>query len=885
MQTPAGILLIAGSEQVPAQIPRLLESLGYPPHITSSGLDGIESALRIKPKLVLIATGLEDVDGVEVARRIKNRNKPPPLIVLIETEPVALREIDAGPGLAVDGLIAQPWTPHTLRHQLQAYLRLAEAVLPKHPAGDDRFQRFFRLSPEIYAISRFSDGVYIDVSDSFCSRLGFTRDEVIGHSSSELGLWADPTARDRLLQLIDEEGEVQGYELEMRTHSGAALTALLSGTPVTIGGEKHLLTLMTDITQRKQIEKALRESEEKFAKTFRLSPEIMSISRQSDGNFLDVNEAFERIVGWSRDEAIGKSSVELGIWADEQVRSEFFSPLLSQEQPGGRAVTLRRKNGEPFHVLLSSALISLNNEPAIISMATDISDRLAVEQFLARLAAAVEQAGEQIVILDADGSIRYVNKAVEDATGCSRSELLGLTPSTHGAEDPDGEYFQQIWEVSAQGESWKGHLPYRGQDGREAILDTYILPIRDLEDRCVGYVATRRDITQQLRMERHLRQSQKMEAIGTLAGGIAHDFNNLLFAILGNAEIARSILDECHPAVESLCNIETAAQRAKALVQRILTFSRKAESGAAPLELTGIVQEAADLLRATLPATIEMVLDLEPAHSCVIADPSEIHQMVVNLCTNAAQALPGLKGSIKISLRETRVGQELAARYPGLEPGLYKVLCVEDSGSGIPEEIRERIFEPFFTTREVGQGTGIGLSVIHGIVTRLGGIISVDSPQGRGAAFTVYLPAEALAMEQLAQVAPPRGRERILVVDDEPLLVTVMTKMLQGMGYEVTGCGSSRESLALVAADPGRFDLVVTDQTMPDLTGTELAREVVKVRENLPVIICSGYSQDVSPEIAAEMGIFEYLMKPIARADLAQAVRRALDSSLAAARG
>jgi signal transduction histidine kinase/CheY-like chemotaxis protein len=380
------------------------------------------------------------------------------------------------------------------------------------------------------------------------------------------------------------------------------------------------------------------------------------------------------------------------------------------------------------------------------------------------------------------------------------------------------------------------------------------------------------------KLEDRLRQAQKMEAVGTLAGGIAHDFNNMLAVIIGNAELALDDLDPSGPPARSVQQIVKASKRATDLVKQILAFSRKTESGRSPLRLTPLVKETFKLLRGTLPSTIRMELNITTDRDSVIADPSQMQQVLMNLATNAAHAMRDGGGVLAVDLGDVEIRKD-ALPDADMQPGPYVKLTARDTGTGMGKAILERIFEPFFTTKDAGQGTGMGLAVVYGIVKSHGGGITVETAPGKGATFNVFLPYQTAEVEEQGWEGRdvPRGSERILLVDDEPEIVRATAYTLERLGYRVTGVESGTEAWEAFEKERDAFDLVITDQTMPDLTGIELAKRMLKVRGDVPIILFTGYSESVSPETAREAGIREFVMKPIAKQDVAQTVRRVLD--------
>ncbi len=384
---------------------------------------------------------------------------------------------------------------------------------------------------------------------------------------------------------------------------------------------------------------------------------------------------------------------------------------------------------------------------------------------------------------------------------------------------------------------------------------------------------------QRQKLETQLQQAQKMEAIGTLAGGIAHDFNNILGAIIGYAEM---IHEDC-PANSSFFHdidqVLQAANRAKELVKQILAFSRQAKSIKFPVQPATIVKEAIKLLRSSIPSTIAIEQDIDPEAGVVLADPTQIHQILMNLCTNAFHAMEMEGGTLTISLHKKSLSQDDLSSEPNMQPGNFLQLSIKDTGIGIAPEIREKIFDPYFTTKEVGKGTGMGLSMVHGIVQSYGGFISCDSVLGKGTVFKITLPAiEENALEENESTEPvPHGKERILLIDDEEILLEMGKIMLERLGYHVTARWNGIEALATFQDKQDQFDIVITDQTMPGMTGVDLSRRILQLRPNMPIILCTGYSSLISEEKARSMGIKGFAMKPLARKNVARLIRKILD--------
>jgi signal transduction histidine kinase/ActR/RegA family two-component response regulator len=416
---------------------------------------------------------------------------------------------------------------------------------------------------------------------------------------------------------------------------------------------------------------------------------------------------------------------------------------------------------------------------------------------------------------------------------------------------------------------------------RRVELEQEVIERRAMEDELRRYHETLLvTLAKEKELENSLRQSQKMESLGTLAGGIAHDFNNILAAMIGFTELARDKAPVGSPVHRHLDKVFSAGVRGRDLVRRILTFSRQSEPDRQLLRISSVIEETVKLLQATLPSTMSILTNTEGESGFILADPTQMGQMVMNLCTNAAHAMKQTGGSISISVSDLTFTSPEQAPEPSMNPGTYVVLSVIDTGEGMTPELRERIFDPFFTSKAKGEGTGLGLSVVHGIVTSHGGAITVLSEPGSGSTFTVYLPKhqeDRVRVPEDGDDPIAGGHERILLVDDEEAVAEVGSEILADLGYSVVSKTNSREALALFRLDPSRFDLIVTDMTMPELTGIRFAREVLALRPGTPVILTTGFSHVVDPDAAREAGIRAFVMKPLTKREIAKTIRKVLD--------
>jgi PAS domain S-box-containing protein len=438
-----------------------------------------------------------------------------------------------------------------------------------------------------------------------------------------------------------------------------------------------------------------------------------------------------------------------------------------------------------------------------------------------------------------------------------------------------------------------GHLTFEAdhmrQDGSTFPAYHDVTTVKDEKGQVLYRILSVLDITdrkkaeeEKANLESQLRQAHKMEAIGTMAGGIAHDFNNILAAILGYADMAKDDTPDYSPAKYQIEQVLKAGNRAKELVKHILSFSRKEAMARSPVQIHLLVKEALKLLRASIPTTVEIKQNIDSQCGNILADPTQIHQVLMNLCTNAAQAMDENGGVLEVGLISHQLGADDLMGEQNLKPGHYVRLSVTDSGIGVDQKYLDRIFDPYFTTKEVGKGSGMGLAVVIGIVKSHDGMITVDSKPGKGTTFHIYFPRiDAQIQENIEKAAPlPTGQERILVIDDEESIVDVTKQQAERLGYQVTAKTSSMEALELFRSQPDAFDLIITDQTMPELTGEKLAEKLMEIRPDIPVIICTGYSNKIDAEKANLIGISAFIMKPIDKTELAKTIRQVLDTDI-----
>lgn len=491
--------------------------------------------------------------------------------------------------------------------------------------------------------------------------------------------------------------------------------------------------------------------------------------------------------------------------------------------------------------------------------------------------------GDGVITTDITGRIVLINDVAERLTGWSQQQAQGkklvevFQIINEKSRKPCENPYEKVLSTRQIVELAKDTVLI-SRNGVERMIADSSAPIVRKDGKIIGMILVFRDITEQVALENELRQAQKMEAIGNLAGGIAHEFNNVLSIIIGNTELAIDDLEEYHPIRENLCEIKAAGGRAKEVVSQLLNFSRKMGIRRDPVNVGDIIKEALKLLKASIPANIQIEEKIPVPLDMIMADTTQLHQLLINLCNNAAQAIGDRGGGITIFAANVSLTDGPQTSLYGLKPGRYVKLSICDTGHGIPEHLLDRIFEPYFTTKDVGKGTGMGLAVVHGIIKAHKGAVDVESRPGEGTAFNIYFPSHATSQISKPSVTSllPTGKEHILLVDDEPSLAAMEDMMLSRLGYEVTKVINPLDALKLFQANPLDFDLVISDMAMPEMMGDQLAQEIFKIRPGTPFILCTGYNEKITAQKATSFGIKEVLHKPIARKDLAKAVRRGL---------
>ncbi len=767
--------------------------------------------------------------------------------------------------------------------QIEASLRESEATL----------RSIFRAAPT--GIGMVCDRVIQQANERLCKITGYTREELLGKSARILYANDEDfeyVGREKYAQII--ERNTGTVETRWQRKDGTTIDVLLSSTPIDSNDLSMGVTFTAlDITSRKQVEKDLRESEAQYRSLFKNNHSVMLLIDPETANIVDANPAAVSFYGWSYEELTRKKITDINRLTEEQVLDVMEKVKMEQR----KHLYFRHflDSGEIRDVEVYSGPIKVHGRELLYSIIHDITARKKAEEALKESEEKFRYISDQsllAILIIQDDVFKYVNQTTANISGYSVEELMDWKPGAFlKLVHPDDRAFvmEQARKKQKGEKNVVPHYQFRviTATGETKWVEVYSRTIRYMGK--FANLGTLIDITEKKRaeeekaaLESKLLHAQKMESIGTLSGGIAHDFNNLLGIILGNAELAMDDMPEWHPAKSNLNEIRTASLRARDVVKQLLSFSRKTDPKQRPAKLVHIVEDALKFLRSSTPTSIEIHQHiLKDTDDTILADSTQINQVLINLFTNAAHAMEDTGGVITIGIENIDLDQISATVYPDLPPGSYVKLTVSDTGTGIDHEIKDRIFDPYFTTKEVGKGTGIGLSVVHGIVKSHNGAIFVDSKLGEGTTFSILFPmAEEEAVTETEPADKfPTGNERILIVDDEESMVDIGRGRLERLGYQVEVRTNPIDALELFRADPDQFDLVITDMTMPRITGDKLVKEILKIRPDIPTILCTGFSERIDEEKAKEIGIRGYIEKPFDRGTLSRIVRNVLDHS------
>lgn len=645
-----------------------------------------------------------------------------------------------------------------------------------------------------------------------------------------------------------------------------------------------------DITERKQIDEALKASEEKYQSLFQNAQVALYRIRLSDSKLLEINERYARMAGYSNLADCMAKFTPADSWVNPNGPMEFLRILQANGSVNDYETQIVRRDGSRIWTSFSATIYP--EKGFLEGSIADITERKkaedALQQSEERLSGIVDSMADWTWEVDAEGRYLYCSQKGEHILGYSPGEMIGRTPFDFMAPDEAqkirGVFIQAVAQkkIIRDLENWN-----ICKDGRKICLLTNGVPIWGETGQVIGFRGVDKDITQQKQadekskeLEARLQQAQKMEAIGTLAGGIAHDFNNILSGILGYSQLAIAHIHTPEKAIRHIKQIAKGTQRATDLTKQILTFSRQSEYQKQPFKIYIEIKEALKLIRSTIPTTIEIKTRID-SKKRVLADPIKIHQVIMNLCTNAYHAMRKTGGCLIVSLTDEIFTRADLFKDQKIAPGEYIKLEVSDTGQGMDEKTLEKAFEPYFTTKEKGDGTGLGLAIVQAIVDEHDGFLQVHSEIDKGTSFYLYFPIvkDAIKNDSADILQEPQltGNETIMIVDDEDQVRESFKEFLEDFGYQVQTFRNGTEALGRFKANPAEFDFIITDMTMPGVTGDKLATELLKQRPELPIVLCSGFSENTSRAKAIEIGIRQYIQKPVLHKDLLALIRSILD--------
>jgi len=754
-------------------------------------------------------------------------------------------------------------------HKRRKSLRRRAETKQKFSAFAREWQETFNAITDGVCIVDKSGGKILQCNSAMTRFLKRPYNEIIGRSCCELFHdSSEPARRCPLVRMYEtRRSETQDFQIHDKWLN-VKVDPLIDNDRNLVGA----VHIISDITEQRKANRALQDGENKFRLAFANAQDAIVWIDVGSGTIVNCNKAAEELFGKSRKEIVGQHHTTL--YPAEN--AEHYHSLLVQSGKTPKSnieAEILTGSGQERTVTIAVSTMDVDRKEIAQGIIRDITDSKRAIEEIKNLARFPSEDPNPVMRISKDCEILYANDASSPVLKTWQAQEGQLLPEL---------WCKRIEEIASSSSSETYELDCdNGQ--------TFFMTLQPIAGS--GYVnAYGLDITKRKRAEKEkielelqLSQRQKMEAIGTLAGGIAHDFNNILAAIQGYLELSLDDLSDENAVRDHLEKILACTGRATKLVRQILTFGRKnqQEKEKEHVQISSIVKEVHGMLRSSLPATIKFNRKIEADSSVVLADPTQIHQVLVNLCTNASHAMCDAGGLLEVALEDVALESETRIADELLGPGPYVKISVSDSGCGMDKEILERIFEPFFTTRKVNEGTGLGLSVVHGIIKSHDGAIAVSSMPGEGTTFDIFLPKIESNEIQGSQPSQPTTKEKevILLVDDEEMMVDVTKQILVRLGFDVIAKTNSIDALETFQEEPDKFDLVITDQVMPNITGTQLAEKLISIRSDIPIILCSGFPENVSPDQLESMGIREFIAKPVTRQEIAKTIQRVLGKS------
>lgn len=763
----------------------------------------------------------------------------------------------------------------------QALPQLRKTSTPQQT--EEEQDRFFHLSLDLLAISNL-DGHFERLNPAWERTLGFSLKELLSTPFLEFVHPEDRAATRAAMRQLAAGIDLCNFENRYRCKDGS-YRWLSWKTTAALPGQRTLYNVVRDVTEQKETEAVLHATQELVAGFMENNPAIAFI-KDEVGRYVYLNNPFVRRFGEQAREWVGKTDREIWPEVAEQVMINdrmvlvFGTPVQFQEKT-------KIQEDEFYFISFKFPLRGPAGQTLLGGLSIDVTEQKKMEESLRQqdlLFRTLAETMPTAVCICQEEKVVYLNSAALTLSGYTRDELLTINAFAlvHPAfREAAKEQMLRHLQNSRITPAYEGKVLRKNGEERWVMYTGSLVEFAGKP----ALLLTTFDITDQkkaegerAKLQEQLFQSQKLEALGQLASGIAHDFNNLLAPILGFTELTMQRLPGDSEEYGNLHEVKLAGQRAKNLVKQILSFSRPHSRSHVSLQLDQIVQETLPLLRASLPKTIVIQYHNDDPSASVWADPTQMQQLLMNLCVNAKQAMSEKGGVLEIRITPVQIDEEIARKSEGLAAGSYVRLTVRDTGCGMPPHLLNKIFDPFFTTRPVGDGSGLGLAIVHGIVSSHGGIIRVDSAPGTGTAFHIDLPriTAAAFYGNESKEGVRQGKGCILFVDDEEMVARVGQRMLERCGYTVIAATNASDALALFRHNPSSFTAVVTDQTMPDMTGRALAKELLQLRPDLPILLCTGFSETWEIEQAKAIGVRECLMKPLSLEELSAALARVI---------
>jgi PAS domain S-box-containing protein len=940
--TGARILLIDDMPESLALLSKLLNRHFQDCTILTAlnGPDGLAMARKENFDAILLDAVMPGLDGFETCKTLKADPKTTHTPVLMVSG-VLTKSKDRVVGLecGADGYVCKPFEAAELIAQVRALVRIKrdEDALRQHEReleeelrtstrrleqSEVLFRRLFENSPDAVFVEDCRGNV-LDVNLAACRLHGMSREDLIGINVTDLVPPEQKKSIDAVFAQLFEagSGEFEGFSF---ARDGRSVPVEVRASRVDYGGTDALMLHVRDITERRQAEERQRAMVNGLRAIVKIADDLLACTDLDHVYRHAVERAREELglerctivttdgtwvtgtygtdmKGQTTDERTYRTSLD-DVWRDrfrlrppqearwsvvQEAYHEWADNAMRLFEKGWVAITpiqTARKAVGVFcndTAMTHGAVDTVKQDLVAVycSLLGNILERKTIEAERGKLALALEQSIDSVIITDSAGTIEYVNTGFERTTGYTREDAIGKTPRILKSDRKDTAFYRELWDTIIRGDVWQGRIPNRRKDGTVYESEQLISPVRDAEGQIVGFLAVAKDVTHALQLEAEFRQAQKMESIGRLAGGIAHDFNNLLTAVLGFAQLILDETDVNDPIRGDVQEILQAGERAAKLTKQLLAFGRKQIMQILPVELNATVMNLDQILRRTLGEDVELVTTVSEDHVTIDADTGLLEQVIMNLAVNARDAMPR-GGKLMIATVPVSRDEDDLHMHPGAKPGEYIMLSVKDDGAGMTPEVREHAFEPFFTTKDKGKGSGLGLSTVYGIVNQLHGHIELDSDPGKGTEFRIYFPRSAERALTPAVVSAdtlPGGKERILLVEDESTVRRLTLRQLRSLGYRVTEARNGEEALRFFAKNAEPIDLVLTDVIMPTMGGPELIDKVREHQADIKVVYMSGFAEEVTMDQIHVSPGASLIVKPFTREQLARTLRTALD--------